>query len=86
MSAHSTVRIVGGLFPAQLIERIANGTNVTRVRLPGVDLSRLATRLAARGVELPHPAPDGAMMFGVNESWNRTTGPQLAAAFVQAMG
>ena len=72
--------------PKVQVERIANGTNVARVRVTGSDLTQLASKLAARGILLPHPSPDGAMMFGVNESWNRTSGSLLAAAFGEALG
>lgn len=75
-----------GTHPKVKVERIANGTNLARLRITGSDPAQVATKLAARGIMLPHPNPEGWVMLGVNESWSRTTGAQLAAAFGEAMG
>jgi threonine aldolase len=76
MERHSRVRV----------DRIPNGTNVARLTVKGGDPAAVATRLLARGVRLPAPAPGGVVMLGVNETWNRTTGADLASAFEQALG
>ena len=41
--------------PKVAIERIPNGTNLTRLTLKNVDGARLVARLAERGVRMPHP-------------------------------
>jgi hypothetical protein len=46
----------------------------------------VARRLAAQGVVLPGNAPGGAVTLGVNETWGRTTGADLARAFEGALG
>ncbi|MBK9409494.1 MAG: DegT/DnrJ/EryC1/StrS family aminotransferase [Gemmatimonadetes bacterium] len=71
--------------PRVRVERIPNGTNLTRLHITGGDLEVAATRLAQRGILLPRGTPDGTLTLGVNESWNRTTGTLLAAAFTQAL-
>jgi threonine aldolase len=68
-------------------ERIPGGSHLFYVKAPGVDLARLRTRLAADRIHAPEPivhenAP--ALLLGVNESWNRTTGAALAEAFTRA--
>jgi len=48
---------------------------------------RLRERLAAEGIHAPEPASlrdAPALLLGVNETWNRTTGTRLAAAFAKA--
>jgi len=69
------------------VERIPGGSHLFYVKAPGVDLARLRTRLAADRIHAPEPiahenAP--ALLLGVNESWNRTTGEALAEAFTRA--
>ncbi len=71
--------------PRVRVERIPNGTNVTRLHVTGGDLAATAKRLAERGIVLPRASADGVLTLGVNESWNRTTGALLAAAFTQAL-
>ena len=43
-------------------------------------------KLSERGILLPGGSPDGVVTLGVNETWNRTTGADLARAFEQALG
>ena len=69
------------------VERIAGGSHLFYLRTAGVDLSALRGRLAAGGVHVAEPivhddAP--ALLLGVNESWNRTSGAALAEAFHRA--
>jgi threonine aldolase len=72
--------------PKVAIERIPNGTNLTRLTLKTADVKQVVARLADRGVRMPTPAANGAVTLGVNESWNRTTAADLARAFEQAIG
>jgi threonine aldolase len=78
-------RAIGG-HSKVVLERIPNGTNLTRLTLKNVDGARLVSRLAERGVRMPTPAPSGVVMLGVNESWNRTTAAELARAFEHGLG
>jgi threonine aldolase len=72
--------------PKVRVERIPNGTNLARVTVSGADPAVLARRLAERGVLLPAAGPGGVITLGVNETWNRTTGADLARAFEEALG
>lgn len=68
------------------IERIPNGTNLTRVTLKHADPSVVARRLAEKGIRMPGAGPGGVVTLGVNETWNRTSGADLARAFDEALG
>lgn len=72
--------------PMVSVERIPDGTNLARVTLRGVDVRAVSRTLAERGVRLPGATPAGVVMLGVNETWNRTTGAELAGAFERALG
>jgi threonine aldolase len=72
--------------PKVTVERIPNGTNLTRLRIKDVDGASLGRRLAERGVRLPGAAGGGVVTLGVNETWNRTTAAELTRAFEQALG
>jgi len=63
------------------IERIPSGTNLFRLRATRTNAVALQKGLAARGIVLANPSADGTFLLGVNESWNRTTGAELADAF-----
>jgi threonine aldolase len=67
------------------IERIPNGTNLARLTVKGVDAALVARRLRERGILLPGGTAAGVITLGVNETWNRTTGADLAQAFEQAL-
>jgi threonine aldolase len=75
-----------GAHPRVAVERIANGTNLTRLTLKGVDAAQVVHRLAERGVRMPAPAASGGVMLGVNETWNRRSAAELVAAFDHALG
>ena len=75
IAAHPKVRVMP----------IANGTNLRRVALSGVDLKAVQQRLSERQIRLPGGA-DGTLTLGVNETWTRTTGAELARAFTNALG
>jgi threonine aldolase len=71
------------------IERIPGGSHLFYFRAAGVDLAGVRARLAAERIHAPEPvvhddAP--ALLLGVNESWNLTTGAALAEAFHRAAG
>jgi threonine aldolase len=71
------------------IERIPNGSNVFRLLVAGHRAETLRLRLADQGVMLPRPArkdDDMAFWLQVNETWNRTTGAELAERFSNALG
>jgi threonine aldolase len=71
------------------VERIPGGSHLFYVRAPGADLARVRLRLGADGIYAPEPivqANEPALLLGVNESWNRTTGAALAEAFQRAAG
>ena len=70
------------------IERVPNGTNIFRLIVAEAIAEKLRARLAADQVMLPRPARErGGMVFWlqVNESWNRTTAPQLTQQFKSAL-
>jgi threonine aldolase len=73
-------------YPQVAIERIPNGTNLTRLAMKNVDAARLVARLAERGVGMPTPAAGGVVTLGVNESWNRTSAADLTRAYEYALG
>lgn len=71
--------------PKLAIERIPNGTNLTRITFKGVSVAEVGQRLAERGVALSGPQGPGTITFGVNETWNRMTAAELVRAFDQAL-
>jgi threonine aldolase len=75
-----------GAHPRVTVERIPNGTNLTRLTVKGADPAAVARRLGERGVRMPAASAAGVVTLGVNESWTRTTTRDLVAAFEQALG
>jgi threonine aldolase len=71
--------------PRVSVSRIPNGTNVTRLTLKGANVAAVRKKLLERDIQMPGGTPDGMVMLGVNETWNRTSGAELAAAFEQAL-
>ena len=71
-----------GAHPRVAVERIPNGTNLTRLTLKGVDPAQVVRRLAEHGVRMPAPAASGVVMLGVNETWTRSA--RARAAFTHA--
>ena len=71
--------------PKVRVTPIPNGTNLRRVTVSGVDLKAVQQRLAERQIRMPGGA-DGTLTFGVNETWTRTTGAELARAFTAVLG
>ena len=63
--------------PRLTIERIPNGTNLTRVTFKGVSVAEVgeaARRARHRDVG---PGRPGTITFGVNETWNRMSAADL---------
>ena len=71
--------------PRVSVSRIPNGTNVTRLALKGANVAAVGKKLLERDIRMPGGAPDGMVTLRVNETWNRTSGADLAAAFEQAL-
>jgi threonine aldolase len=71
--------------PRLAIERIPNGTNLTRVTFKGVNVAGVAKRLAESGVAMSAPSGAATVTFAVNETWNRMTAADLVRAFEQSL-
>ena len=71
--------------PRLAIERIPNGTNLTRVTFKGVSPAEVGKRLGERGIAMSGPAAPGTITFGVNETWNRMTAAELIDAFEKSL-
>jgi threonine aldolase len=74
-----------GRHPRLTIERIPNGTNLTRWTLRGVEGRTVATRLAPDGIRFPN-ASTGVATIAVNETWARRSSGELVRAFEKALG
>jgi threonine aldolase len=72
--------------PKVSVSRIPNGTNLTRLTLKGANVPAVRKKLLDRHIQMPGGSPDGVVTLGVNETWNRASGAELAAAFEQALG
>jgi len=68
-----------------LVERVENGTSVTRVRIPNRDLPQIRSRLAAAAIVVDEPSGDG-FWLRINETANRMSAEALATAFSAAAG
>jgi threonine aldolase len=66
------------------IERIANGTNIFRLRVFGVNAPVYQNRLDIAGISTNNPAGDWFNMQ-VNETWTRLPAADIAARFRQAL-
>jgi threonine aldolase len=71
--------------PKLTIERIPNGTNLTRVTFKGVSVADVAKRLGERGIAMSGPVGPGTITMGVNETWNRMSAADLVRAFEQSL-
>lgn len=71
--------------PRMGIERIPDGTNLTRVTFKGVNPTEVSRRLADRGIAMP-AAQGATATLGVNETWNRRPAAELIRAFEEALG
>jgi threonine aldolase len=70
--------------PRVSIERIPNGTNLTRWTLRGIDGRTVAQRLAAAGIRFPNAAA-GVVTVAVNETWTRQPAADLMRALERAL-
>jgi threonine aldolase len=70
--------------PRVALERIPNGTNLTRWTLRGVDGPTVAKRLGAEGIRFPNAAT-GVAMVAVNETWTRQSAADLVRALERAL-
>ena len=71
--------------PRLSIERVPNGTNLTRVTFKGVNVADVGKRLGERGIAMSGPAAPATITFGVNETWNRMSAADLIRAFEQSL-
>ena len=67
------------------IERIPNGTNLTRVTFKGVNAADVAKKLVDRGVAMSAPPGPATITVGVNETWNRMSAADLIGAFEKSL-
>ena len=67
------------------VERMPAPTNLFRLRVSGDDPAGFRARLRDRGVDLGRPGPDGSILVGVNETWNRATAESLAEHFTASL-
>jgi threonine aldolase len=70
------------------VERVRNGTNIFRLVVSEGRAGKLREHLAQQQVILPKPTQESSNMvfwLQVNETWNRTTGPQLTQQFRDAL-
>jgi len=67
------------------IERLPNGTNVSRMKVAGTDAQQFRQRLAESNIDLPEPLADGTgFKIQVNETWRFLTPDRLAGALIEA--
>ena len=66
------------------IERIANGTNIFRLRVFGVNAPVYQNRLDLAGIGTSNPVGDW-FNIQVNETWTRVPAPDIAGRFRQAL-
>ncbi len=71
--------------PRLTIERIPNGTNLTRVTFKAVSVAEVGKRLGERGIAMSGPAGPGTITLAVNETWNRMSAADLIRAFEQSL-
>ena len=67
------------------VERMPAPTNLFRLRVSAADPAAFRARLRDRGVDLGRPGPDGRVLVGVNETWNRATAADLAERFAASV-
>jgi threonine aldolase len=85
-AVHVSEHVYRGLagHPRVTVERIPNGTNLTRLTLR-TDPAVMTRRLADTGIQMPTPAANGTVLLGVNETWARRTESEMLQAFTQAL-
>jgi len=83
--ASETFYAAMGKHPRLAIERIPNGTNLTRITFKDVNVADVARRLRDRGVAMSGPAKPATITMAVNETWNRMTAQDLIEAFEKSL-
>jgi threonine aldolase len=71
--------------PRVAIDRVPNGTNITRLTLRGTNPATVTSRLAERGIRLPAASAAGVVTLGVNETWTRMPAAEIVEAFERAL-
>ncbi len=67
------------------IERVPDGTNVSRLKVAGTDAQQFRRKLAERNIDLPEPLADGTgFKIQVNETWRFQAPEWLAEALIEA--
>jgi hypothetical protein len=66
------------------VERIANGTNIFRLRVLGVNAPVYQNRLFGVGISTSNPAGDW-FSIQVNETWTRAAASEIAGRFRSAL-
>jgi threonine aldolase len=88
----SAIEVSEQVFPALVrdgnfeVERIPNGTNITRVRALGVNGPTYRNRLEAAGISAAMPAEGTWLNIQVNETWNRMSAGEMVNRFRRALG
>ena len=67
------------------VERMPAPTNLFRLRVSAGDVAGFRARLRDRGVDVGGPRPDGSILVGVNETWNRASAESLADRFTASL-
>jgi hypothetical protein len=67
------------------IERVANGSNIFRLRVFNINAPVYQNRLDGAGITAPNPVGDWFAMQ-VNETWTRIPAADIAARFRKALG
>jgi threonine aldolase len=67
------------------IERVAGGTNTSRLKVAGTDAQEFRRRLSKLDIDLPEPLADGTgFKIQVNETWRFMAPAQIAEALIEA--
>jgi threonine aldolase len=67
------------------VERIANGTNVFRFRVAGVNAPAYKKRLSDNGIAAPDPTGEW-FTLQANETWSRASAVEIVRRFTAALG
>jgi threonine aldolase len=74
-----------GAHPQFTVTREPSGTNLMRVAVRVADPAAFRQKVAARGVQLGAPGPNGVFLVATNETMNRKPADELAEAFVSSL-
>jgi threonine aldolase len=67
------------------ITREPSGTNLMRIAVKTADPQAFRRNLAARGIQLGAPGPNGVFLVATNETMNRKSADEMADAFAAAL-